>query len=833
MSLPRYDKIYNMNYLTDRAEHLSLLWHTLDALHHPAFKTDRKGRILEYNNSVPDRLFYHNEELFDVCITRILKFPPKTLSFDSLDDVHVVEGRCIRKDGEKFHAKVTVVPHDEWLLFIVEDISNVLKIAERATLRRREISTYNALSELLSQGEDLKDILDGVVGLLVKIMVIDGAWIYLNDQDSESLSLCCKEDSSDGYLSRSRMEPYEGFLKRVVSSGRALLVRNADEDPRIGKEINGGLFFKSIAGVPLSVRPIEGTGQSTIGVLCVGSSHKNRFSSLDVQFLNTIANHLGVAIENIRLIEDLKKRMNQISLINEIASIINSSLSIGHIFRIIVSEIRRVIAFDRASINILDEGNRRLRIFAVDTRLPTELVKGRYAPVEGTSSGWVALNQKPWINRDLQKEIPFQYDRVLLREGIRSTVSIPLFKDRPLGTLNFDSLTPNRYSEKDYEILLPIGKHLSVAVENALLFDEISREKRQWEKTFDAVTDMVWIEDLGGRVLRVNRTVIERAGKPELAIIKKPSSELMNMLKIRSPSFRSLEMLRGKSRLYHELRGHDGGVYHFWSYPLVDSDGRTYGVVNYLRDVTEQKRLEQQLLRADRLASLGTLVAGIAHEINNPLGIIAGYSEALLERAGAPELCTNPDFEDFPEYLETINREIFRCKDILKSLLEFARPSSSTMRIIDINELIKEVVLLVNYRAKRSNHQLILELGDDLPDVYADPGAMRQVFMNIIMNSFYFMDRNGKISIRTEALEGDADNPMIEVSIADNGKGISKDVIERIFDPFFTTKPVGEGTGLGLSICHRIVTEHNGFLEVESEIGKGTTFIIRLPARRN
>ncbi len=229
-------------------------------------------------------------------------------------------------------------------------------------------------------------------------------------------------------------------------------------------------------------------------------------------------------------------------------------------------------------------------------------------------------------------------------------------------------------------------------------------------------------------------------------------------------------------------------------------------------------------------------MAGVAHEINNPLGIIAGYSEALLDRAGNKALTGVWEFEDFPEYLKTIHSEIFRCKGILKSLLEFARPSGGTFREIDINELIKEVLLLLQHRASRLKHSLVLNLNRDVPKIYADAGSLRQLLMNLLLNAVYFTPEGGSIFISTEQ-----DNSVQEarfegclsrvcLSVADTGAGIPADLLDKVFDPFFTTKPVGEGTGLGLTICHRIVEEHGGVIDVESELGKGARFIITLPS---
>jgi two-component system NtrC family sensor kinase len=523
-------------------------------------------------------------------------------------------------------------------------------------------------------------------------------------------------------------------------------------------------------------------------------------------------------------------------LINELSSIINSSLSMGTIFRMVVSELRRIIAYSRASLLLYSEKDDNLVIYALDTELKTAMKKGVRAPIEGTSAGWVVRNNKPWINYDL-KDGSFPVDRKLFDEGIRSTISIPLFHDRMLGVFNFDSTSPGQYSEKDLVLLLPVAKQIAIALENALLFEEISKEKKEWERTFDAITDMVWIEDGRQQVIRANHTLLSRTGFSKNEIFEKHCGELLDRIGITIPGCcLCTQTLKEKKPTFQELKSGGAGMFHFWAYPLIDEEGRLYAIVHYLKDVTDQKRLEQQLIRSDRLASLGTLVAGIAHEINNPLGIIAGYSEALLDRSSEEALRTAPEFEDFPGYLKTINNEIFRCKTILKSLLEFARPSGGTFREIDLNELIKEVLLLLKHRTARLKHSLELDLNREIPKILADAGSLRQLLMNILLNAIYFTPEGGSIFIRTGTDDSrrrhafDAGAQRIRLSITDTGAGIPPDLIDKVFDPFFTTKPVGEGTGLGLTICHRIVEEHGGTIDVKSEPGKGTTFIITLPA---
>ncbi len=821
-----------MRRIEDELESSGLLWDVLDGLLLPAFSLSRDFLILDSNNAVIDRLFFSREELSGRSIFEIIKVPVAMQKSLFRKKVTVVDGQCFQKDRESFPAKITFITCSEGFVVVAEDQSELKKIETRASHRRKEINTYNALSRTLSRASELDEMNAGVLDALLKEMNSDAAWIYLTDAGSKELKLSCFRGVSEESVNNVQvLLPYEGFIRRVFLSKMALLVKNGAEDPRVALPDSAAPGFNSIAGVPLVIKNIGEQKGRVIGVLGVADRVNDYFSTLDIQFLTAIGNQLGAAIENARLIANLKEKVRQIKLINEISSVINSSISIGHIFRLVFSEIKQVIDFDRASITLLKENMNLLEIFAIDTRHSTELTKGVTAPIEKTSAGWVTTTQKPWINRDLKEEMSFAYDSRLLNEGIRATISVPLYKDRPLGALNLDSKVPGKYSETDLEILLPIAKHLSVALENALLFEEITKEKREWEKTFDAITDMVWIEDLKGKVLRVNRAVIEKSGRAELSLIQKSSHEIFNALQIKDGETLSFESIEHKRQLYKEVSGLNDRIYFFWTYPLLSSEGKIYGVVNYLREVTEQKRLEQQLVRADKLASLGILVAGVAHEINNPLGIIAGYSEALLDRAGSPDLVGLKSFEDFPEYLETINNEIFRCNDTLKTLLEFARPSSGIFREIDINGLVKEVILLVKHGARTHNHRIDLDLEREIPETMADPGALRQVFVNIIMNSFSFMEDEGTILIRTVFESSPYGQGSVRISISDNGRGIDSAVIDRIFDPFFSTKDVGEGTGLGLSICHRIVSDHEGTIEVESEKGKGATFSIRIPVR--
>jgi two-component system, NtrC family, sensor kinase len=231
-------------------------------------------------------------------------------------------------------------------------------------------------------------------------------------------------------------------------------------------------------------------------------------------------------------------------------------------------------------------------------------------------------------------------------------------------------------------------------------------------------------------------------------------------------------------------------------------------------------------LQAEKMSSIGVLAAGVAHEINNPLNSVAGYAEALLRRfRERPELSTDARLEDFTDYLQVIIRESYRCKGIIDSLLTFSRKSDGSHHHLALNGLIEEVLELVHHKSRFARIEIRLLQQPDLPAVEGDPSALRQVFMNLIMNAFHAIEASGVVEIATFSEAG-----QVIATVRDSGCGIPAGIIEQIWSPFFTTKSVGQGLGLGLAVTYNIIQNHHGDIEVESEVGKGTLFTVRLPA---
>lgn len=241
----------------------------------------------------------------------------------------------------------------------------------------------------------------------------------------------------------------------------------------------------------------------------------------------------------------------------------------------------------------------------------------------------------------------------------------------------------------------------------------------------------------------------------------------------------------------------------------------------------EKEMMNKQVIESGKLASLGELATGVAHEINNPVAIMveeAGWIEDILTEA---EFKDNPHMQELHRALGQINTQGKRCKDITTKLLSFARGSGSAIRELQINEIIEEVITLSSQRAKYANIEIHSALQPDLPEIRASETEMHQVFLNLANNAIQAMEKTGgTIQFRSYSEDQD-DNIVIEV--ADTGPGIPEAILGRIFDPFFTTKPVGRGTGLGLSICYGIIRKMNGDIQVKSTVGKGTQFTILFP----
>ncbi|MGH7409181.1 MAG: sensor histidine kinase [Candidatus Methylomirabilales bacterium] len=252
------------------------------------------------------------------------------------------------------------------------------------------------------------------------------------------------------------------------------------------------------------------------------------------------------------------------------------------------------------------------------------------------------------------------------------------------------------------------------------------------------------------------------------------------------------------------------------------------------RSYDELKQSQHLLVRQEKLASLGRLAAGLAHELNNPLSSVAGFAEALQRRAGGEESTSQPGGTEFQDYLTMIQAEVSRAAAIVRRLLDFARQREPAFGPIDLQGVVAEAVSFVQRQASLANQQILVAPFPEVYNVLGDSQMLQQLFLNLLTNALDATEGGGEIRIaarrQEEAVRRGPGRASVAVVVADNGSGISPENLARVFDPFFTTKEVGKGTGLGLAICQSIVEQHGGTIEVQSEgAGKGTVVTVRLP----
>lgn len=355
----------------------------------------------------------------------------------------------------------------------------------------------------------------------------------------------------------------------------------------------------------------------------------------------------------------------------------------------------------------------------------------------------------------------------------------------------------------------------------------LRRSEEKYRSLVESAEDFIFTVDSKGDILSVNPFAAGFFGKSPSDCEKKPLSILFP-----TPAAKKMQQLSTKVfnesksvRDILEIAEKDRRIWINANFmPLKDKKGKVSAVLCIARDITDQKNLESRLINAEKLASLGTLAAGVAHEINNPIGVILGFSDLLLQDA-VPE---SQAFED----LKTIERQGLHCKQIVENLLSFARHGQENTQVTDLSECIAEVIKIVRHTLDMNDIALHMNVQAHLPPVKGDFRQLQQVFLNLINNAVSAMPAGGELRIAGYADEG---NRRVFISVSDTGTGIPETDLGHIFEPFFTTKPEGEGTGLGLFVSYGIVSRYGGTIECRSQTaetsgGPGTTFTITMPA---
>ncbi|MCF8107144.1 MAG: PAS domain S-box protein [Desulfohalobiaceae bacterium] len=385
-----------------------------------------------------------------------------------------------------------------------------------------------------------------------------------------------------------------------------------------------------------------------------------------------------------------------------------------------------------------------------------------------------------------------------------------------------------------YQMILKDRKALQTA-HNELLFLNENLEQMVQDRTralaisefkhrqiFEASKDMILIAAKDGLILHLNPSGYDLLGLEEKELKQQNFQDFLVREQPWSDLVAQLDKNGFVSSQEYTLRTAEGGhkrVLISASPAMGEAEGED-GILLLVKDIERRRLMEEQMAQADKLASIGELSSGVAHEINNPLGVILGYAQLLLRN----ESQESPLYHD----LKVIEKQTKNCKTVVEDLLSFARTSKAYKEEVDIHKTIREVLDFLQPHFKSDEIEISTHFDDGLPRVLLDEKKIKQVLMNLVMNARHAMDDSGRIRVSTRL---DRTRKMAVIEIADTGHGIEKQHLPRIFDPFFTTKPTGKGTGLGLSVSYGIIQNHEGRILVDSEPGQGSRFTIELPVK--
>jgi PAS domain S-box-containing protein len=795
-------------------------------------------------------------------------------------------------------SRVTVRPFDDKQIELLTTFSDQAVIAiensrlfnETKEALERQTATADVLKTISRSSVDLETVLDTLVETVARLCRADISTMFRRRDE--------RDDKYHLVASRGLSEEAEEFFRthpvargRGTMSGRVELERRAVHIPDVlqdpeymyteGQKVVG---FRTLLGIPLLRE------QTLIGIFTINRTRVEPFTTKEIELATTFADQAVIAIENARLFEELRDRqaelarsVDELTATSDVLKVISrSTVDLKTVLNTLVETVARLCRADQAHMyGRRDDKNHMLAAYGLTEEVNNFLLTHPLAVDRGTITGRVVLERRVVHVPDVLQDPEFTYWEGQKKQGQRTMLGIPLLReDALIGVFIIMRIRVEPFTDKEIELASTFADQAVIAIENARLFEELRDRQAELRVTFDNMGDGVVMFDAAGRLAAWNRNFQTILDLPDELLAQRPTYvDYVHILAERGEFGNDIEaeLSRRLQDTNEELRLErtrpDGRVIEVRRNPVPGG-----GFVLIYADITERKRAEQairaardaaetalrdlqaaqaSLVHAQKMAALGQLTAGIAHEIKNPLNFVnnfAGLSVELLEelKGATGEAIGTLDAGKRTEVLETIgmltgNLEKIaehgrRADGIVRGMLQHSRGSSGDWQATDLNALVEESLNLAYHGARAQDRDFKvtweLDLDRKLAPIEIVSQDVSRMLLNLISNGFYAVTERGregdgayrpllKIATR-EFAEG------IEIRVRDNGVGIPLEYREKLFQPFFTTKPTGEGTGLGLSISYEIVTQqHGGTITVDSQVGDFTEFTVRLPRRRH
>ena len=738
---------------------------------------------------------------------------------------------------------------------------------EALRCQRDELSARNAILSATLHTADLDELLHLIIDEVLAFLRVEFGGIHLLQADRVVLRAWrgLSADFRAQVLSFPADDPPDWMCNPYVVHEH---LNDVDVTPEFAK----GEGIQAWASIPLHLPPKDGGEGKWLGALTVGSRRYEALREDKVRVLKTLSDQLALAIDHLRAYREAQERLARLQTLHDIDRAIIQRLDLRGVLHVVLERVPKELGAEAAAISLLDKDQWCSKVFVMHLPNGTFVEEEAFELAESLLH-WFVERQEPVLIHDLTQDPRVRMHRERIHnKRLISYLGVPLVaRDQTIGILHILTMQPKVFVDEDVAFFRTLAGQAGMAIENARLYEEVRASEERYRAALDHASDAIFSIDVeDARIVDANWEATELTGYSKEELIGKPIWELHPEADVDRVKALYLDPVRmkGAGTIYEiDYQRKDGTIVP----TSVSSNVIEYGgkrlVQRIVRDMTEQKALEErqrqmerELLQHSKLAAIGQLAAGVAHELNGPIGFIhsnlgtlrkyvsnikhmMGKCEEMLQGTESAEDPLLRSFyeavrrlkqrlkigfimEDLDKVIEESLDEVERIAEIVRNLRDFSRVDRAELEVADVNEGL-ETTLRIVWNEVKYKANVVREYGE-IPPVWCYPQQLNQVFMNLLVNAAQAIEGQGTIWVRTYQ-EGD----QVVVEVEDTGIGIPEAHRDRILEPFFTTKEGGEGMGLGLSMSYDIVQKHGGRMEIESEVGKGSTFRVILPIERS
>jgi PAS domain S-box-containing protein len=741
---------------------------------------------------------------------------------------------------DKMDEQRNIIPFNDDDRIKIEDFASIAAIAiEKSMLLEKAIKQENEALRAQKQAETLRDYLQSLIkNSSDSVITTDLGGIVTSWNDaSENMFGYSREEALGGFdpsVPNFLSEAEKHYLEQIM---RGESIKDLET---VRKTKDGGIM-----DVSLNMAPIKDSQDNILGVSRIGRDITERKriekdlmrKNNELSRLLFISSHMRGTLELDKLLrmvltavtmgDGLGFNRAMLFLVDDKAGIIRGAMGVGPANHDEAWEIWSRLSMENKDIHAIMEEIERSPM-SKDSRMD-RLCCGITVSLEEDTILTRAVKEKKSFNvTDVMAE-PLS-DAILIQQlGTMAYALLPLISmDRVIGILWVDNLFSRKIiTGHDMDVLKGFTDQIASAIENARLFEKIARTEQELENIFESISDMMYINDSNYVIKRINRAVVDKIGKKPEEIIGRKCYETFHGLDSPWELCPHHKTIVTKKPYVEEVDDPNlGGTFLISSSPLFSKDGSLSGTVHIARDISEMKKLKDKFVAVERMAALGEMAAKVAHEIRNPLLSIGGFARRLEKKLQ----------DDMRDQARIIVEEVRRLEGILNNTLSFVRSSVTERHEVMVTDLIDDIFTLLEPAINERGNVLIIDVEQPLL-LMVNYDRLKEAILNLISNA-NIATQNGTIKIKVysrstfeepDLLGYTAENREAVIEISDTGYGIKKEDLDRIFDPFFTTRPTG--TGLGLSITKRIIEEHGGRIEVDSNIDNGAVFRIYIPLK--